>query len=897
MGASTSERVFRRLLAIFPGDFRRQFGHDMAELFRDQHRAARERGGTGGVASLWLHTLPRLGWAAALEHRDALRRDIPHRRQGMLATLRGDLRFAERMLRKSPAFTLVAVLCIALGSGAVTTIFSTMNALVLRPIPGVGEPARVVRVERTFDGAEGQISLTNAYFEHLRRTARSLDGVAAWSKVSLTVRGEGRSGATVYGNFVSGNFFAVLGVRPLLGRFFLEEEDRTESTHPVIVVSEPFWRTHLGADSGAVGRAITVNGNRFTLIGVTSPDFHGVDVPIEASAWVPLRTRRMLSPSGGALDSPHVQILNLAARMRDGATPTSAHEELQALTTAWLPASNEQEWMRRYTDVRLSAMAALPSDARRTLAGFLGLLLGAAALVLLIASVNVAALLSARAIARRREMAVRAALGAARSRLVTQLLTEILALFALGALGGAALSVAATSALERLPIPGDVPFRLELSPDPRVFGFTLLVSLLTGIVVGLAPARRAAGMDVVSQLRNGTAGSGSRRTLLGSSLVVGQLALSLVLLVGAGLFVRALQHGGRIDPGFDASGVVTATMNAETWGYDQQRARTFSRALGDRIAALPGVTAVSYASGIPLTLHSSGDNIQVGPAVGDAEGNLPVQFLKVDAGYFDVLRIPILGGRPIVRQDEQKSPPVAVVNQTLARRLQPDGNVVGRTFGLYGKEVTIVGIARDAKQVSLGDAVQPLAYFPVTQHWETRQMLLVRTSHDPRTLGPAIQAAVRAIDEDVPPPAVTTLEEAMGIGILPQRVAAMVTGVLGVVGLLLATVGLYGVIAYSASRRTREIGIRLALGARGGDVLRLIVREGVRLTATGVAIGLVLAAGVTRLMRGLLFGVSPLDGATYAVMSVMFVAVAMLATWLPARLAARANPMVVLRGE
>ncbi|MFL5581905.1 MAG: ADOP family duplicated permease [Gemmatimonadaceae bacterium] len=897
-----SERVFGRLIRLFPRDFHERFGGEMAELFRDQLRGARAQGGAPAVAKLWLRTLPAFAAAALHEHRDARRHSPRTRTDGMLTTLSGDLRFAARMLRKSPLFTAIAVLCISLGSGAVTTIFSTMNAMVLRPMPGVTDPGRLMRIERTEPRADGFASLPYATYERLRDNARSMAGVAAWSKASLTVRHGGGPGVAAYGNYVSGNFFSVFGVRPYLGRFFVPEEDRAAGASPVIVVSESFWRARLGADSSLVGRDLVVNGHRFTLVGVAPAAFRGPDEPIDTQAWVPLATRTLLMPHASPLSDPGVTILRLAGRLAPGVAPEAARQELQSLTTALVAEGVEPEWIRKRKDVALSPMTALPKDARAAVTGFLGLLLGAATLVLLIAGVNVAALLSARAIARRREMAVRAALGAARGRLLRQLLTEILVLFTLGAAGGAAIAVMATNALERLPIPAEIPFRLELSPDPRVFLFALTVSLAAGLVVGLAPARRAVRADVVSQLRDGTGGASARRSRLGSALVVGQLALSLLLLVGAGLFVQALRHGARVDTGFDARGVVVAQLSTDTWGYDQPKARAFTAALRARLAGVHGVEAVSYASMLPLTLRASGNDVRIDGAAPDAA--VESQVVSADADYFAVLRIPIVAGRAMLARDDARAPKVVVVNQTLARRLVPGGEAVGRTLAMGEERFTIVGIARDAKQVSLAEKPRAVAYFPLAQRWDPRPALMVRAGCprsaggcDPRAVAGAVQAAVASIDLDVPRPAVPALAEAMSIGLLPQRVAAMVTGALGGVGLLLAIVGLYGIVAYSASRRTKEIGIRLALGARGADVLRMILREGVRLTTAGVTIGLVLAAAATRLLASLLVGVSPLDGVAFGATAAVFVAVALLASWLPARRAAKASPMSVLRSE
>jgi predicted permease len=488
-------------------------------------------------------------------------------------------------------------------------------------------------------------------------------------------------------------------------------------------------------------------------------------------------------------------------------------------------------------------------------------------------------------------MAVRAALGAARARLVRQLLTETLMLWVLGALAGVALAFVATRALEHVSLPGDVAIALELSPDLRVLAFALMLALATGVVCGLTPALQAARQDITGRLRDGSAASGTRRTLLSNTLVVGQLALSLVLLVAAGLFLRALDRGRQMDPGFDPAGVATMSLNTASWGYDETRGREFYRLLRERVEAIPRVTAVSTSGFLPLAMGRSGGDIEVaGTAV-------PIEYVNVDRDYFAVLRLPIVGGRAFDATDDERAPRVAVINETLARRQWPDGNAIGSTFVARGGTVRIIGIARDAKYANLTEATPSFVYFPMAQSWSGGQTLLVRTTADPVTLGPILRDAVRDIDPALPPPTVTTLERETSIVLLPQRVAASVTGVLGALGLMLAAVGLYGVMAYSASRRSREIGIRVALGAHRSDVLRIMLRQGLRLAGMGVIIGLVLAGAATRIMAGLLFGVSPLDAITFAAMSAVFIGVALVATYVPARRAAAADPMVVLRGE
>jgi predicted permease len=792
------------------------------------------------------------------------------------------------MLARTPLFTAVAVLCIALGAGAVTTIFSAMNAVVLRPLPGAADPGRLVDIERRSQDGSERAQASYSLYEQMRNGSKTMDDVAAWSKVDLSIGIDGR-GHAVYGNIVSGNFFRVLGVKPALGRFFLPQEDRTPLTHPVVVVAHSFWKRQLGADPNAIGKAVTVNGHPFTIVGVAPPGFRGAFTPLDVQAWVPLMMQAQLRPGR---DLTTAVWLWTFGRLKAGASVESARQELGAIISNY--AATRVDSYGAYTSATLSPMTGLPVDAKAAFLGFAAIFFGAALFVLLIASVNVAAMLSARGIARRREMAVRAALGAGRGRLVRQLLTEVLLLFLFGGAGAVAFAAVATSALERLPIPGDTPLLLEISPDMRVFVFALLLALVTGLVFGIGPALRAARVDIVARLRSESAGSGTRRTLMSNALIVGQLALSLLLLVAAALFVRALDFGARVNPGFDQSGVATTSLNTESWGYDEAKGRAFYRELRDAVSRLPGVSAVSYTGRIPLTMSGSGDTIAVENAPG---GRAPIQLASVDTGYFAVLRIPLLQGRGFTRQDDDTGPRVAVVNETFARRFWPDGSALGRTFGFRDARVTIVGIARDAKYSDLSESTPAFAYFPLAQMWQRDQALLVRAAGEPHLAASGIERAVLDIDPLLPRPTVIPLTEATGIVLLPQRAAAWVTGGLGIVGLLLAAVGLYGIMAYSSARRTREMAVRMALGAQRADVLGIVVKEGMRLAGLGVAIGVLLAAGATRVIAGLLFGVSPLDPLAFIVMSAVFAVVALVACYLPARRAAAGDLAEVLRAE
>jgi predicted permease len=803
-----------------------------------------------------------------------------------------DVRIAARMLRKNPVFTLVTVVCLSLGSGAVTTIFSTLNALILRPLPGAADATRLVRIERKRpDGSEG-ISASFPYYRHLRDRARTLEGLAAWDKCDLTIGVGRRAGTTVYGNLVSGNFFSVLGVRPALGRFFASEEDVEGGASPPIVVSEAYWRSRLDADPTVIGRPITVNGLAFTLIGVAPIAFQGLDTPVRTDAWVPLHTQRLLRRSAAALSDASATTLSLCGRLRAGLTDDLVQRELSALTIGFAKEGNEPRNFDGFTDLRVSRLTGLPPDASGPLTGFLTVLLGASALVLLIAGVNVAFMLSARALIRQREMAVRASLGAGRARLVAQQVTEILLLFALGGCGGVAIAVGATRALEQLPITQALPVALDLAPDLRVLAFALLVATVTGGIFGLPPALNSTRADLTTRLRRESAGGGSRRGWMSQALIIGQLALSLTLLVAAGLFLRALGRGAQVERGFETADVTVASFNSEAWGYDEPRGRVFYERLRDQIEALPGVAVVSYATYLPLTLQSTGDAIQI-----DGRDRGVISAAAVDRDYFAVLRLPLIEGRALDRHDTATSDKVAVINETFARRGWPRGRAVGQTFQFRGQFRTVVGIARDAKYSTLDEETPAFAYLPLTQAWEPKQLLLVRTRNGAPELAPRIQDAMRSIDPALPSPAVTTLQQETAIVLLPQRLAAIVTGALGGVGLLLATVGLYGIVAYSASRRTREIAVRMALGARKSDVLRMTLRDGLRLTAVGVLIGWTLAAATARFVAAFLFGVSPLDLTTFAGMSAVFVVTATVASFLPARRAAALDPSIALRAE
>ena len=878
--------LFDWLLRLFPRQFRERFGDDMREFFADQRRAAR-KAGPAAFARVWCRALVGMFTAAWRERRA----DLPFRLRLPLGdALVFDVRLASRSLARTPLFAIVVVAALSLGVGAVTTIFSALNALVLRPLPATTAGDRLFLIDRRSPDLSEGMSASYAYYTFMRDRSRSLEALAAWSRVDLTVS-TGGAGLLVNGNIVSGNYFGVLGVRPAAGRFFLADEDAVALARPVIVVSHAFWMRHLGGAPGAISSTLRVNGRPYQVIGVAPEGFHGVFTPLSCDAWVPLAMQPHVRPGRDLTNAPWLWMFG---RLPDGVTPGQARGEMSALTATWTASAGDT---KTYTVARLTPLTGLPDDARRALMGFGAVLFGAALLVLVIAAANVSALLAARAVARRREMGVRTALGASRWRLVRQLFTETLLLFILGAFGGVTVAAAATSALERLPLPSDAGLRLELSPDWRSFGFALLVSLAAGLVFGIGPALRGAGRHPLVLLRASPAGSG-RRTHVTSGLIVAQMAASLVLLAAAALFVRALDAGARVEPGFETAHVAVAAFNTQAYGYGEGKGREFYASLRRRLEATPGVAAVAFSNMVPLTMADSGGRVTIeGTHSAGKPRQFRVQSSVVSGEYFDTLRMPIVAGRAIAESDDQASTPIAVVNETFARRAWSDGDALGRSFEYEGNRVTVVGVARDAKYAFVDEAATPYLYRSIAQRWSNTQTLFVRAQDGTVPIAGAITAAVAGIDPMLPRPVVSTLSEATAAAVLPQRVAAIVTGVLGIAGLLLASLGLYGLTAYAVHLRSREIGVRMALGACGGDVVRLMLAGGVRLTLAGVAIGLVAALLASRVLAAYLLNVSPFDPAAFAGACGVFLFVVLLASYLPARRAAAADPLVVLRSE
>ena len=906
---SFSERMYALFMRCYPREFREQYGEELQEFYRDQLREARTQSGAAGVARLWTRAARDIIATAVVQHIETLkaRRPVPvHsqqsptiRRDSMLTTIAQDFRYAIRTLRKNPVFALVAIAVVALGTGAVSTIFSVGNSIILQSVPGVRRASDVVNIQRTGEKGDGSLSASYTYYEDLANHSKRMNGIAAWSLLQMTVS-SGAEGVNSLGNIVSGNYFEVLGVTPALGRFFAGDEKSVQDAFPVAVISNEFWQRQFAGDSGIVGKQLLINGTRFNVIGVAPRKFSGLYPVLRTDVWVPLMMQRAVRRGGDLLSNGNAAWLELFGRVADGSTISAAQMELAAITKQRSASATEPRFMADFASARLTRISGLPAEATLAVLSFFLVLLVVSGLVLLIASVNVASMLLARAVQRRREIALRIALGAGRGRLIRQLLAESVVLFTLGGLGGTVLSLYGTRLLQRIDLPVAMPMSLDFSPDFRALAFTLITALVTGIGFGLAPALRGSRMEIATTLRNDSAAAGQGRSRLRNTLVIGQVAMSLLLLTVSGLFVRALDKGRRVDIGFDVQHVSAASYDIGTAGYDSTRGRQFYRDLCARLAAIPGVQSVGYARMLPLSMNSSGTDISIlGMTIPHSRnGNeFPMLDNVVDEGYFSATRMPIVAGRTFAPSDDEHAARVVIINEAFAKKYWPNQPAVGHVITLDSAAMTIVGVVHDAKYSRLDEPRGAFMFLPIAQHWRSDVNLLVRSSMDDAQIASVIRRETRALDANLPVPVVTTLQQATAVVLLPQRVAVLVTGVLGIAGLALAGIGLYGVISFSTAQRTREIGVRVALGAARRDVLRLVVGEGMTLVVIGMSIGLALALGATRALTSFLFGVSPLDGLTFVAVALILGAAAFLASYLPARRAASVDPMLALRHE
>jgi predicted permease len=830
-----------------------------------------------------------------------------HRRSFIwLDDVRRDLFHAAWLLRRNPLMTITAALSLAIGIGANTAIFTVANALLLRPPAGVADPGRLVDIGVGRMGSGFNPGSYPMYLD-VRQRATTLDGVYAHPMFphakSLRTAGNSAPAERIFGHSVTPNYFTVLGTVPFAGRLFSDESDRPGSS-PVVVLSHRFWTRRFNKDPAVIGQSIQLNSEAFTVIGVAPEGFQGTGI-VTGDVWVPLIA------SGSAQESSFTSRnggwLVIGGRLKPGIPLAQAAAELEAIGAAL-----DREYPTTPPAVhklRLLPSSRVPGNTT-IVRGFVGLLMTIVTIVLIVACANIAGMLLARASARRQEIAVRLAIGAGRGRLIRQLLTETAMLFALGGIGGLALARALTWLIVPLLPSLPMPVSISLSLDGRVIAFTMGLSLIAAVLSGLAPALQASKADVVTALKN-DAPAASGRSRLRHAFVIAQVAFSLLLVVVAGLFVRALQQAGSMNPGFDPHGVEIASLDLSMAGYTDTSGRRFARDLIDRVRQLPAVEAATIARVLP----GGFEGIGLG-GVTATSGTLPADPLFVPAwnivepGYFATLRIPLIAGRDFSATDLSGAQPVTIVGEGVARRFWPGQSAVGnylakQVYGVDGRpngmrSLLVVGVARDVKTSSLIDG-QAESYVYVPWQQETSRMTSNVTIAARTTRGQRIADEIRAVVASMNPtlPIVTsqTLEEAAALGLTPQRVVASIAGSLGSIGVLLAAIGIYGVTAYAVTRRTREFGIRLALGAQRADIVGMVLRQGMRLAVIGAAIGLALSAAVSHVLVVVLFGVSPMDPVIFGGATALFIVIGLAACYGPARRATKVDPLTALRYE
>ncbi len=825
------------------------------------------------------------------------------RRVRVIETTLQDIRFGMRMLRKNLGFTVIAVVTLGLGIGANTAIFSMVNSFLLRPLP-VRNPEQITVLGMQLKKGELQAGFSYPEFEDLQRQSASVfsDVIAmSLNAGGLTLNGKAEP-IVIYD--VSGNFFAALGVRPLLGRFILPEEGSINAVNPVIVLGYSFWQARFGGDPGIVGKTVLYNGRPVTVIGITPREFHGVSALIDVQGYLPLGMQQV--DSDYAQDTPTnrgFRNFALYARLRPKVTLQKAQSALDVIGDR-LAKENPKTEEGMTISVFPERFSRPGPDPERPVLKVSVLFLVLAALVLILACVNIANFLLVRATARQREMAIRTALGGTRLRLIRQLLTESVLLALCGGIAGILFGLAGSSALSSIGHLGTtLPVLLDFHLDWRVFGYAFGAALVTGLVVGIVPALRGSRRGVIEAIRDGGRSITGSRSHLRSALVVAQVGGSLMLLIVAGLMIRSLNHAQRSDLGFDPRHVLNLSLDPNEIGYNKQQGLQFYTQLLERIESMPGVEAASVAFSVPMGYYNNSDWVEVpGYEVPHGEAQPMAGLNIVTPGYFRTMGIPLLEGRDFTKADVENSAWVAIVNETMARKFWPNQSAIGHEFKVASDHVhslRVVGVVKNSRTLGLVGPIREYFYQPFAQTYTSLAVLQVRTTFAPETMIASTRQQVATLAPSMPVFDVHTMLQALYTinGFLLFQLAAALAGILGALGLILALVGVFGVISFSVSQRTNEIGIRMAMGAAQSSILRMILRQGVWIISGGVAAGVLLALAISRLVGNFIFGVSPYDPLTYVSVTAILGIVALLACYFPARRATRVDPVIALRYE
>jgi macrolide transport system ATP-binding/permease protein len=821
-----------------------------------------------------------------------------------MRTVLQDLNYAARILRKSPGFTAVAALSLAIGIGANSAMFSFADALVLRPLP-VPQASEVVTVNLTAKSARFSPLSWPEYCD-FRDRSKTLRSLVAYQIVPFGLSASPDELPQItYGMLVSANFFSGLGVPPVLGRDFLPEED-SPAGEPAAILSHAFWKERFNADPNIIGRSLRLNGREFNVVGIATPKFTGTDLYLQPAIFTPAHTAPIVfsgSPATLMQDRSH-RWMNVLGRLAPGTGAEAAQAEFSAIAEQLAkdhPKTNANHKVVVAPELKARFQ-------RESLDGMLAItLVGVASLVLLIACANIANLMLARSMARGREIAIRLSIGAGRGRLIRQLLTESLLLSAIGGALGLGLAYALIRALAMLKLPTDMPIVLSVRMDERVLVFSITATLITGVLFGLVPAMRASRIDVAAALKatiNAQPKRRSRFFSLRDALVVGQVAVALAVLSAAGMLIKSFLASQKMDVGFRTEGVLMMSFDPSLVRLDPNQGESFYRELTQRVRALPAVQDASVARHIPLGFSGGSTPVVIdGYEMPQDQEFLPIDSNTVDPHYFETLRTAIVRGRAFDQRDSATSQRAVIVNETMAQRYWPNRDALGARLRLRnrtGVEAVVIGIAKDAKYRSTFEPQRAHMYLPFSQDYQPRMTLfaLARPGNDPAALAAAIRGEVRSVNASVPIFDVRSFRQFyIDRVLMPPRLISQIVSGLGAVGLTLAVIGLYGVIAYTVTRRTREIGVRMAIGAGRNQVARMVLREGLILSLTGVALGLPLAFGLSRLMSALMVDRAGTPLPVLVVVTLTLIAVTMLAAWIPARRASRIDPMVALRYE
>ena len=816
-----------------------------------------------------------------------------------------DLRYAFRALGRSPWFAVIAIVTLSLGIAVNTSIFSLVNGFLLRPMP-VPHPEQLAVLSLQQTGDMGLQKFSYPDFLDLRDQSSTFSDILAF-RISLTGLAVDNRGDHCIATRVSGNYFSILGLQPALGRLILPTEGQIAGSDPVIVLGYSYWQKRFGGDKGVLGKKVEANGHPMTIVGVAPQGFNGTYSILDSDIYVPLSALLNFNNEKQVQEMWTLRSdrsLSLMARLKPGVNLKQAQTSLNVIAqrlASQHPDSEKGISIRAFPE----QLARPEPDPDNTLPAISFAFMALAALVLLVACFNVTNVLLVRATSRQREMAIRSALGAGRVRLVRQYLTESLLLALLGAGGGMLLTYWATRFLSSIPLGTDLPLALKFLPDARVYTFALGAALITGLIVGVFPALRVARRDVSSTLHDGARGSsgGRRRQFVRGSLVVAQVAGSLVLLIVAGLFVRSLGKAQNIYLGFNPANILDFALDVQQVGYQEAQGRAFYRELDSRLRALPGVVSVAQAFTVPMGVVSADDPVNVeGHPVESGQQPPNVQYNMVTPTYFDTLRIPVHQGRTFNDSDDDKAPKVAIVNQTMAKKFWPDQDPIGKRFSTKsasGPFIEVVGVVQDGKYKGVVETPQPHFYLPLEQSYMPLRTIHIRASVPPESLATQVQAEISSLSPNLAVSEMQTFSQALqGInGFLFFRLGAQLTGAMGLLGLVLAVVGVYSVASYAAVQRTQEIGIRMAIGATPQDILKMVLRQGLGVVIIGLVAGLLGAFAGTRLLADLFYGVKPGDPVTFAVVGALLLAVDLLACWIPARRATRVSPVTALRFE